>query len=180
MNIIQLIDEYNAGKDFKFIFFWGWEKTDEITKTCLSNWYMADFIENDIKYNCVEQYMMAKKALLFNDNETYDLIMKETDPRVIKDLGRKVRNFDKKIWKKHDEKIVEQGAYLKFSQNYKLKDYLLSTKDAVLVEASPLDDIWGIKKGEIEPDIYNPNNWNGLNKLGFSIMRARERIQNGE
>ena len=30
-----------------------------------SQWYACDLLINGIAYNCAEQYMMAKKALLF-------------------------------------------------------------------------------------------------------------------
>jgi ribA/ribD-fused uncharacterized protein len=36
----------------------------------------------------------------------------------------------------------------KFSQNPKYLEKLLDTKDSILVEASPFDDIWGIGMNE--------------------------------
>lgn len=61
------------------------------------------------------------------------------DPKSIKEYGRQVKNFDETVWKEHAYKIVEQGNYLKFTQDEELKRVLLSTGDMLLVEASPSD-----------------------------------------
>ena len=65
--------------------------------------------------------------------------------------------------------------YLKYSQNPDLAQKLLSTKDKVLVEASPSDLVWGIGLGENQ-DISildDEKNWRGRNLLGESLMRVR-------
>ena len=64
----------------------------------------------------------------------------------------------------------------KFSQNSHLNDYLQSTEDKVLVEASPYDRIWGIGLGENTPEINNPKQWKGLNLLGFALMEVRAKL----
>ena len=43
---------------------------------------------------------------------------------------------------------MKEGLVLKFSQDEDLKEYLLNTKDKILVEASPYDSIWGIGLNE--------------------------------
>lgn len=72
--------------------------------------------------------------------------------------------------------IVFEGNYAKFTQNEDLKDFLLSTGDKVLVEASPYDKIWGIGMRESAEGINNPNNWKGTNLLGFAIMQVRDML----
>ena len=69
-----------------------------------SNFYPCEFSENGINYNCSEQFFMAKKALLFNDNEMYQKIMRTNKPKLQKLYGRKVRNFDERIWNLECEK----------------------------------------------------------------------------
>ena len=91
----------------------------------------------------MEQYMMYKKTELFNDDRTAAEIMSVSDPKQIKALGRKVKNFREEIWNQYKFEIVVRGNILKFSQNKELKEFLLSTNDAVLVEASPYDKVWG-------------------------------------
>lgn len=178
MNLAELQTRFNSGEKFNFIFFWGHKETPgKITNACFSQWYPANFTEDGISYNCAEQYMMAQKALLFDDKEVFDQIIKESDPGKIKKLGRLVKNFDEKIWSENCRRIVTNGNVLKFSQNAALKDYLLKTKDSILVEASPYDPIWGIKMRKEEADAKNPNKWKGTNYLGFCLVEAREIIK---
>ena len=40
--------------------------------------------------------------------------------------------------------VVVKGNIAKFSHNEKPLDFLLSTDDKILVEASPKDTVWGI------------------------------------
>ena len=143
-NIKELKKNYLKGKKQKFLFFWGHQpsKDGSITKTCFSQWWKSVFIENERKYCCMEQYMMAKKAELFEDDEILEEIMETTDPKKIKALGRKVKNFDEKKWNETKYSIVFAGNLLKFSQDENLKDFLLSTKNDIIVEASPYDKIW--------------------------------------
>ena len=81
-------------------------KENIINKSCLSQWYKSDFIIDDVKYCCMEQYMMAEKAKLFNDSETLNLIMDETDQKTIKDLGRMVKNFNSNIWDENKYRYI--------------------------------------------------------------------------
>jgi ribA/ribD-fused uncharacterized protein len=57
-------------------------------------------------------------------------------------------------------------------------DYLMSTGNKILVEASPLDTIWGIGLGRENTKANNPNTWRGKNLLGFALMEVRDEIRN--
>ena len=70
--------------------------------------------------------------------------------------------------------IVLRGNIAKFSQNEELKNFILNTGEKVLVEASPYDDIWGVKRKMDDPDIMDPNKWAGENLLGFVLMETRD------
>ena len=96
-------------------------KKNQISKSCLSQWYPCKFKENDFEYNTAEQYMMIQKAKLFEDNETLNEIIKAKTPQEYKKLGRKVKNYNNKIWKEKKFDIVVNGNMLKFSQNEELK-----------------------------------------------------------
>lgn len=138
-----------------------------------SQFFPCTFTEMGVTYNSAEQYMMAQKALLFDDIKTYDKIMSLSNPYKIKALGRLVKNFNQEIWDKHKEDIVFNGNLLKFSQNKKLCKQLLATGDKEIVEASPTDTIWGIGLAETDPDIYDKSKWRGTNLLGKAIMKVR-------
>ena len=136
-SVEKLIQEKEDWKKEDFVFFWGHRKGKKIGKTCFSQWYEIEFEVDGHKYNCAEQYMMAQKAWLFKDIEIFGKILDATDPKVIKALGREVRNFDPKIWNKHKFEIVVKGNISKFADNPELKEFLLSTGNKILVEASP-------------------------------------------
>lgn len=70
-----------------------------------------------------------------------------------------------------------RANHAKFSQHPDLKTFLLQTGERVLVEASPVDSIWGIGLAQDDPRIDNPLQWQGLNLLGFALMKVRDQLQ---
>ncbi|OTA21153.1 Riboflavin biosynthesis protein [Xenorhabdus beddingii] len=179
MDIKTLCDLYQSGKKLKYLFFWG-HKTNynnHITKSCLSQWYPVQFTVDDIKYASAEHYMMAGKARLFNDLEVLEKIINAKNPGAAKAYGREIRDFDQSVWDEHRLKIVIEGNLAKFSQNKPLAEFLLNTGEKILVEASPVDRIWGIGLAEDFPKIQNPLMWDGLNLLGFALMIVREKLK---
>jgi ribA/ribD-fused uncharacterized protein len=151
-----------------------------------SQWYggyksqKSDFYHNGVKYNCTEQWMMAGKARLFEDQESLDAIMEESDPKFQKALGRKVKGFDKSVWDTECENIVYRGNILKFSQNPELLKFLLDTDDLILVEASPWDKIWGVGTGPDDDSTFDRDEWQGLNLLGMALMSTRDALEEVE
>jgi ribA/ribD-fused uncharacterized protein len=140
----------------------------------LSQWQKTSFKDvQNIEYNCREQYMMYQKALLFNDHQTATLILNAQTPKEQKALGRRIQNYVQKIWDLHKMGIVWQGNYLCFSQHKPLRDFLLSTGDKYLAEASPFDLIWGVGLRASDPLIYDSANWTGVNLLGEILMSVR-------
>lgn len=173
----ELFQKYAEGNPFKFIFFWGHQsKNGEITKSCFSQWYDADFSVDGVTYQNAEKFMMAEKARLFNDNETLELILKSKNAGEVKKYGRMVKNFSEELWNSKRFDIVVEGNFHKFSQNQTLKEFLIGTKDRVLVEASPVDKIWGIGLAVDDEGIENPFKWKGLNLLGYALMVVREKL----
>ncbi|AMA48116.1 MULTISPECIES: NADAR family protein [Flavobacterium] len=166
----------NIDKNAKFLFFWGHQPSNDgsITKTCFSQWWQSSFTVDGIVFPTAEHWMMAQKAKLFNDDEMFDKIIHAKSPAQVKQFGRQVRGFDQKIWEDNRFEIVVQGNYHKFSQNEALKEFLLNTNNRVIVEASPVDKIWGIGLTGDDPKANNPKTWNGLNLLGFALMEVRD------
>lgn len=164
-----------------FIYFWGHtQNTNCLTETCLSQWYDVTFEVSGVKYHTAEQYMMAQKALLFDDRQVYEDIMLADNPRDYKALGRKIKNFDRTIWDSKKYEIVVEGNKAKFSQNLNLMKYLLSTGDAILVEASPYDRIWGIGLYPGQAAKGSIDQWRGLNLLGAALMEVRDWLREAQ
>lgn len=67
-----LKDQINRGNRLNYTFFWReFNSKDKVTKSCLSQRYHAPFTSNKYTFNTTEHYMMARKALLFRDKETF-------------------------------------------------------------------------------------------------------------
>lgn len=166
----NLINTYS-----KYTFFWGGP---------FSNWYDSPFILDGQKYTCVEQYMMQKKALMFGDIEIANEIMKTNNPREQKAWGRKVRNFKMDQWAAVARDIVYRGCVAKFMQNIgpqavgtSVYDELMKTKGTLLVEASPLDKVWGIGLDAKTAAVTPIDDWKGTNWLGQVITEVRETFE---
>jgi ribA/ribD-fused uncharacterized protein len=117
---------------------------------------------------------MSQKALLFNDKTTFEKILSTDRPGEAKELGRQVLGFDDQIWNEKRFDIVKIGNIHKFNQNPAFADYLINTGDKVLVEASPVDIVWGIGLSKESIYIDNIYAWHGLNLLGFVLMEVRD------
>lgn len=178
-SVTDLVMHLDAGYRPKYLCFWGHqpEKDGSIGKGCLSQWFHAEFTVDGNRFPTAEHFMMAEKARLFGDEEAYGHALVAASPAAAKAVGRTVRNFDNGRWNAERFDIVVRGNVAKFGQNPAMRDFLLSTGDRVLVEASPRDRIWGIGMGAANPDAERPRAWRGLNLLGFALMAAREQLR---
>lgn len=149
MNANIITDEY--------VFFYG---------GIYSQWYACSFNIFNLHYNCAEQFMMAQKAIMFKDIETFSKIMATSNPAEQKALGRTVKNFDKDQWESRCKDIVIAGNLGKFGQNKDLLNQMIETGDRKFVEGSPVDKVWGIGLGLNNPLIFDKKNWQGTNWLG--------------
>lgn len=167
-----------AKKDF--VFFWETSKGTKIGPGCLSQWARSGFVVDGVFYRYAEQFMMAEKARLFHDDIAYNKVMDAMSPMVMKRVGRSVRGYDEHTWAAYRFDAVVRGNFAKFSQNDELREYLLSTGSAVLVEASPKDKIWGIGLDAEKATKISEKDWPGQNLLGKALMRVREMLLRGE
>ena len=170
-----LIDRISGGEKFEYLHFWGHRPSSNgaITNSCFSQWFVAPFRAEETVYRTAEHFMMARKAELFGQPDLAMRIIGVEDPGRAKSLDRTVESFDESVWLKHRWSIVVDGNVLKFSQNPRLRKYLLSTGEKVLVEASPNDRIWGIGMDAKSPGASFPAQWEGENLLGFALMEVR-------
>lgn len=124
-----------------------------------------------------EHYMIYQKAILFGDSSAANKVLSTRSPGEAKAVGRKVLGFNELKWLEHRFEIVVKANQAKFSSTPELKEFLLNTGDRVLVEASPVDKIWGIGLSTDNSSVGNPNCWKGLNLLGFALMEARDQLR---
>lgn len=142
-----------------------------------SNWHPATFEVEGVTYSCMEQFMMHRKALLFDDKQVAEMIMTARTPKEHKALGRQAKGFDEVIWREHREQIVLAGSLAKFGQNEDMLKLLLASGNKLLVEASRYDTLWGIGMFKDDPRATNPGQWLGQNLLGKVLARARDMLR---
>jgi ribA/ribD-fused uncharacterized protein len=166
----------------KYLYFWGHRPNADGSagSGCLSQWWPAPFTVDSITYPTAEHFMMCHKAMLFGDADAAGRILVAAHPGEAKKLGRGVRNFDESTWDSSRFDIVVAGSTAKFGQHDDLRAYLLGTGDRVLVEASPVDRVWGIGLAATDERALDPARWLGLNLLGFALMRARATLRSGQ
>ncbi|RYD60280.1 MAG: NADAR family protein, partial [Verrucomicrobiaceae bacterium] len=164
----------------------------------LSQWSASLFVGKlhpggpDIQFNCCEQYMMARKAFLFGDEETLARIMAiqppggnaayfnggkrgkfQDVPRAQKMAGRAVSPFNEEHWVAERKAAVFAGNFYKFSQNLDMLAFLLDTGSRRIVEGASYDRIWGVGLDWSDPRIEDEANWQGLNLLGQTHEELR-------
>ncbi|MEY9845112.1 NADAR family protein [Streptacidiphilus sp. MAP5-3] len=174
----QLAALVAAGARPKWLMFWGHrpQKDGSVGPGSLSQWWPCRFTVDGVEYRSAEHWMMAAKARLFGDEASVPAILAARTPAEAKVLGRKVSGFDEERWAAGRFELVVQGNIAKFGQDEALRAYLLGTGNRVLVEASPVDRVWGIGLAATDDAANAPDRWRGLNLLGFALMEARERL----
>ena len=175
-----LLAQLAQGTRIKYLLFWGHQPSQDgtITKSCLSQWWLADFVVAGITYRSTEHWMMAEKARLFNDDKALGQILTAKSPAEAKKLGREIQSFEPEIWEAHKVAIVLASNRHNFGQHPELAKFLLSKNDRILVEASPVDNIWGIGLAADSADATDPARWQGPNLLGFILMEVRDQLRN--
>jgi len=175
----ELLAYMSRGYEVDLLLFWGHQASRDgsLSKSCFSQWYEAPFTVEGDTYRTAEHFMMAGKARLFDEAAAREKILAARTPGEAKKLGREIRSFDEAIWSEARFDLVTRGNVAKFTQNPALGAFLLGTGDKVLVEASPLDAIWGIGLAATDPAARDPHNWQGLNLLGYALMVARDELR---
>ncbi|MDC0770292.1 NADAR family protein [Streptomyces sp. HD] len=174
-----LVREVRAGARVKYLHFWGHQPLPDgrVGTSCLSQWWPSPFTVDGVEYATAEHWMMAGKARLFGDVEAERGVLEAGHPAGAKKAGRLVRGFDEGVWQRERFRIVVEGSVHKFAAHADLRGLLVGTGDRVLVEASPVDRVWGIGLAAGDDGAEDPERWQGPNLLGFALMEAREQLR---
>jgi ribA/ribD-fused uncharacterized protein len=161
-------------KDAKIITFFGTKGEYGF----LSNFYQpALFTDENIKFNCSEQFYQFKKANHFKNFKLAQKILLCKFPREQKWRGRQIHNFDQENWDEISYKVMLNAVRNKFTKNRELGELLLRTKDYILAESSK-DKIWGTGIAKNDPDEKIVDNWTGKSLLGDALMQIRWELDN--
>lgn len=111
-----------------------------------------------------EAYFQAQK---FTDQEHVEAIRKAKSPMIAARLGRSRKKPLRRDWESVKDNVMRKAVLAKFSQHPQLRELLLSTGDASLVEHTTNDSYWGAG-----------GDGSGKNVLGRILMEVRTRLRN--
>lgn len=164
--------------------FWQGEKSSP--NAFLSNFYHHPFVAPDADgrmstFQFSEQYFMYLKSLHFNQPDTAQYILDnpQLKPLDYKHIGRNLPNYDiyGESWEDKRVSVMSKAVFYKF-KNKELREMLLKTGGAYLVEASPYDSYWGA--GVRAHQIHSESDVPGSNYLGKILMAVRTSIRDKE
>ena len=153
----------------KYTFFWPGP---------FSNWNTSPFRYKGVNFNTAEQAMMWEKAMTFADGITAAQILKTDDPKQQKALGREVKGYDDAVWSAIRYEVVKDILRHKFKQHEPSYKALIVTTSTMLVEASPVDTVWGIGLGAGDYRAKDMKHWKGQNLLGKALTEIRIEFEN--
>ena len=129
----------------------------------LSNFFNAPVIYEGVQYLNNEAAFQSAKVTSLTEKKKFENLQ----PNHAKSLGRRVKL--RSDWEKIKDQVMYDCVKDKFTRNLDLKNKLLATKDAKLIEGNTWNDkYWGVCNGV------------GQNKLGHILMKVREELKQGE
>ncbi|MBP5154991.1 MAG: NADAR family protein [Clostridia bacterium] len=142
----------------------------------LSNWYPSAFELDGTRFSSAEQYIMYRKCMIFGDEEAARAVLSADDPSKQQEIGRKAKGYVGSVWAGMRQTVAFEGLLAKFSRNEELKQKLLDTGDAYLVECAGSDKIWACGIRIDDDRRFNASDWEGQNLLGFALMQVRKEL----
>jgi ribA/ribD-fused uncharacterized protein len=130
---------------------------------CFSNFSRHQVWLKGKSWPTSEHYFQAQK---FAGTEHEDAIRKAKSPGIAAQLGRDRKRPLRRDWEKVKDSIMRDVVLAKFSQHHDLRETLLSTADARLVEHTFNDSYWG-----------DGGDGSGKNMLGQILMSIREELR---
>ncbi len=128
-----------------------------------SNFAAYPIVLKKKKWPTSEHYFQAQK---FENREHQEQIRKANSPMIAARLGRDRKKKLRKDWESVKDNIMYEAVLAKFTQYQVLKELLLSTDDAMLIEHTSNDSYWG-----------DGGHGRGRNMLGQLLMRVRSELQ---
>ena len=111
-----------------------------------------------------EHYFQAQKFVGTDDGHA-EAIRRATSPMMAARMGRDRKKRLRRDWESVKVGVMREALVAKFEQHAELRELLLSTGDAKLVEHTERDDYWG-----------DGGDGSGRNMLGQLLMEVRRRM----
>jgi ribA/ribD-fused uncharacterized protein len=130
---------------------------------CFSNFSRHRIFLKGKTWPTSEHYFQAQK---FAGTEREEEIRRAATARVAANLGRSRRHPLRRDWESVKDAVMREAVLAKFSQHDDLRQVLLDTADALLVEHTTNDSYWG-----------DGGDGSGRNVLGQILMSVREELR---
>ncbi len=128
----------------------------------LSNFYPCKIIFNGKDYKTAEHAFQAQKCVL---EEDIVKIQEANNPQMAKRIGKGVKL--REDWEDVKVDLMSKIVEAKFEQNEELRNKLIETYPAILIEENDWNDrFWGVCEGK------------GKNTLGEILMDVRDKFVN--
>jgi ribA/ribD-fused uncharacterized protein len=141
-----------------------------------SNLHPIPIVIQGQSYTCNEQYFQQQKAVLFDDQQVAEQIMRESSPYEMMKLAKTIKNYKHSVWLQHVENTLFTANQAKYSQNQSAKAALLATGNKVLGEASS-NKLYGTGIGLFSKDTTDCSKWTGKNLMGKILSDIRDRLR---
>lgn len=143
----------------------------------LSNHHPSQFMVEDNTFQNMEQFLAYKRAIISDDNSAVQRALELTDPVEAKAILNSLKQDHIQEWENNRSNMAEQGLRAKFEQNKHLSDFLLSTQNLQIGEASP-NKVWGVGMTLENKNILDTSKWPASgNLLGKLLMKIRNELQ---
>jgi ribA/ribD-fused uncharacterized protein len=110
-----------------------------------------------------EHFFQAQK---FEDSTVREAIRAVKSPLIAARMGRDRKHRIRRDWDKARVEIMREALRAKFTQHDDLREQLLSTGDAEIVEHTENDEFWG-----------DGGDGSGTNMLGRLLMELRDELE---
>lgn len=131
---------------------------------CFSNFAPYPVELDGIRWPTSEHYFQAQK---FEDVQHREEIRKQKSPMIAARMGRDRKKKLRRDWESVKVSIMRKAVLAKFTQHEGIRQTLLATGDAKIVEHTDNDDYWG-----------DGGDGSGKNMLGQILMGVREALRN--
>lgn len=125
-----------------------------------SNFAPFPIIVKGKRWPTSEHYFQAQK---FEDTQHQETIRRAKSPMIAARMGRDRKKKLRRDWESAKVNVMREAVLAKFTQHEELRELLLSTGDAKLVEHTERDDYWG-----------DGGNGSGKSMLGRILMQVRD------
>ena len=130
---------------------------------CFSNFARYPIELDGKRWPTSEHYFQAQK---FDEPQHQESIRRQKSAMIAARMGRDRKKKLRRDWESVKVSVMRKAVLAKFTQHDDIREVLLSTADAKIVEHTENDDYWG-----------DGGNGSGKNMLGKILMEVREELR---